>query len=415
MGDGQGFQVINQDISASRGMSMAFIWRKLVMPVLVGLIVAAALITASRQGWLPEAPDRFTYDWRTTLLAERADAQRDDIAIVLIDEDSLNGYPFLSPVDRSLTAELIRAIDSAGAKAIGLDFIIDRPTDPASDAAFTAAIRDAKTPIIIGAVDERGAPREKETAFQDKFLAAVKRPAGHIYFATEKNVLTLGDQAVRFMVPPSTVPPARPSFTRLLAEIDGPKPEPETPLVHWMMPPAQGGADLFLSFTVPAHRDDNGKRTGAIFPESWLPALAGKIVLVGGAFTDRDRHLTPLTVASGQRISGIKIHAQILAQLRDGRSLYTMVWWAEFLLVALFAAFGYYAAQRWTLKGDGWRATAPAFVIILLMGIIAFGWFRVVLPSSTLFLAWPIGLLIGNRLDWAMAQVGQKFSRKTAA
>lgn len=394
---------------------MTVIWRKVVMPVLIGLIVAAVLVTVSRQGWLPEAPDRFTYDWRTTLLAERADAQRDDIAIVLIDEDSLTGYPFLSPIDRSLTAELIRDIDGAGAKAIGLDFIIDRPTTPEADAAFTSAVRDAKTPIIVGAVDERGAPREKETAFQDKFLATVKRPAGHIYFATEKNTLTLGDQAVRFIVPPSPLPPARPSFTRLLAEIDGPKPEPETPLVHWMLPPAQGGADLFLSFTVPAHRDDAGNRTGPIFPESWRQALTGKIVLVGGAFTDRDRHLTPLTVASGQRISGIKIHAQILAQLRDGRSLYTMIWWGELLLCALFAAFGYYAAQRWTLKGDGWRATAPAFVIILVMGIVAFGWFRVVLPSSTLFLAWPIGLFLGNRLDWAVDRARQKFARKSVA
>jgi CHASE2 domain-containing sensor protein len=408
--------VIDRDISApADGVSSAPGWRRITFPILAGLILAAVLMTASQLDWLPDAPDRFTYDWRTTLLAERADKPRDDIAIILIDEDSLTGYPFLSPVDRGLTAELIRSIDGAGAKAIGLDFIIDRATDPKGDAAFTAAVRDAKTPIILGAVDERGFPREKEVAYQQQFFDTVHRQAGHIYFATEKNVLTLGDQAVRFIVPPSPVAPSRLAFTRLLAEVDGPRPEPATPLVHWMLPPAQGGADLFLTFTVPAHRDEAGKRTGPVFPESWRPALAGKIVLVGGAFSDRDRHLTPLTVASGDRVSGIKIHAQILAQLRDGRSLYTMSWPYEFLLVAFIAAFGYFAAQRWTIDGDGWRASAIAFAFILVAGIVAFWGFRLVLPSATLFLAWPMGLFAGNRTDWAVEQVGQRLTRKPAS
>ncbi len=408
--------MIDRDISApARGASSTTAWRRLTFPIIAGLVLAVVLVAASRRGWLPEAPDRFTYDWRTTLLAERADKPRDDIAIVLIDEDSLTGYPFLSPIDRSLSAELIRSIDGAGAKAIGLDFIIDRPSDPAGDAAFTAAVRDSKTPIILGAFDERGFPREKEVAFQNQFLAKVHRPAGHIYFATEKNRLTLGDQAVRFIVPPSPLPPSRPSFTRLLAEVDGPKPEPATPLIHWMLPPAQGGADLFLTFTVPPHRDETGKRTGPVFPESWRPALAGKIVLVGGAFSDRDRHLTPLTVASGDRVSGIKIHAQILAQLRDGRSLYTMSLLSEFLLVAFIAGFGYFAAQRWTIKGDGWRSSGVAFAFILVAGLIAFWGFRLVLPSGTLFLAWPVGLFAGNRTDWAVEQVGQRLARKPAS
>lgn len=389
-------------------------WRKLAVSLVVGLALAAVLVTASRREWLPEAPDRFTYDWRTTLLAERAPQQRDDIAIVLIDEDSLTGYPYLSPVDRGLSAELIRAIDAAGPKAIGLDFLVDRPTETARDAAFAAAIRDAKAPVIVGAFDERGFPRPKEVAYQARFLETVNRPSGHVYFATEKNRLTLGDQAVRFIVPPSPKAPSRPAFTRLLAEVDGPKPEPASPLIHWILPPAVGGQDLFLTFTVPPHRDDSGKPTGPVLPESWRAALKDKIVLVGGAFADRDRHLTPLTVASGERIAGVKIHAQILAQIRDGRSLFIMAHWAEFLLVAFIGAFGYFAAQHWRLKGDGWRSSAMAFTSILVVGLIAFWGFRVVLPSATLFLAWPIGLFLGNRAEWMLAWVRRKFAAGAA-
>ena len=127
-----------------------------------------------------------------------------------------------------------------------------------------------------------------------------------MFFSTEQNTLTLGDQAVRFMAPPSLKPPQRPAFARLLAEVDGAKPEPASSLINWRQPPAQGGADLFPTFYVPAHRDAAGKRTGPVLPESWRAALSGKIVLVGGAFSDRDRHLTPLAVATGERIHGVR-------------------------------------------------------------------------------------------------------------
>jgi adenylate cyclase len=407
--------VIDPDISApASGVSQTAGWRKLLTPLLVGFVLAVALVTASGMGWLPEAPDRFTYDWRTALLAERAPESRDDIAIVLIDEDSLTGYTSLSPIDRGLTAELIRAIDSANPKAIGLDYIIDRPTEPAKDAAFLAAVRDAKAPVILGYLDERGGPRPKEVAYQAKFLEQTKRQGGHIFFATEKNRLTLGDQAVRSMVGPSPNPPHRPAFARLLAEVDGPKPEPASDLIHWQLPPSRGGADLFLTFTVPAHRDDAGKPSGPIFPESWRAALTNRIVLIGGGFADRDRHLTPLAVANPERISGVKIHAQILAQLRDGRSLYRMPTALEFVLVVLVGAFGFYAAQRWTIKGDGWRASAMAFGVMLVVGMFVFWAYRLILPSGTLFLAWPLGLLAGNRADWAMDQFGRVFGRKAA-
>jgi CHASE2 domain-containing sensor protein len=405
--------VSEQDISApASGVSDSARWRQLWVPLAVGLVLAVVLTFASARGWLPEAPDRFTYDWRTALLAERASEARDDIAIVLIDEDSLTGYASLSPIDRGLTAELIRAIDSANPKAIGLDYIIDRPTEPAKDAAFLAAVRDAKAPVILGYLDERGGPRPKEAEYQARFLEQSKRQGGHIFFATEKNRLTLGDQAVRSMVAPSPNPPHRPAFARLLAEVDGPKPEPASDLIHWQLPPGRGGQDLFLTFSVPAHRDDSGKPTGPVFPDSWRAALTGKIVLIGGGFSDRDRHLTPLAVANPERIHGVKIHAQILAQLRDGRSLHRMPVWLEFALVTLVGAFGFYAARRWTIKGDNWRTSMVALAVTVAVGMFLFWAFGVILPSSTLFLGWALGLLAGNRANWAMRHMGRAFGRR---
>jgi len=300
---------------------------KLVGAILFSILAGLALAAASRAHLLPAAPDKFTYDWRTYFLTERAERPRDDIAIILINEQSLTGYDYLSPIDRGLIAELVKLADAAAPKAIGLDLIIDRPTEPAKDGALADAIRLAKAPVILGAADSRAGEDPGALAYQEAFIASTKRPAGHIFFGAQQNRLTLGDQAVRFMLPPSSEPPFRPAFARLLADIDGKKPEPKSDYIFWVRPPASGGAELFPTFTVPPHRGD---AKGSALPESWRAALKGKIVLIGGAFSDRDRHLTPLTVAAPAPIHGVEVHAQILAQLRDGRSIYEMPLWRSF-------------------------------------------------------------------------------------
>ncbi len=381
-------------------MDGANLGKRIIAGLLFSILAGLVLVAASRAELLPDAPDKFTYDWRTYLLAEQAPQPRRDIAIIYINERSLTGYHYISPIDRGLIAEVVKSLDEAGAKAIGLDIIIDRPTEPQKDAALAEAIRNARAPVILGAVDSRSGGPSEGLAFQEEFIAKTGRTAGHIYFAAERDGLTLGDQAVRFMLPPSEDPPHRRSFAQVLADVGGKKPEPGSRLIFWRRPPASGGADLFTAFTIPAHRGADGDPKGAALPESWRGALSGKTVLVGGGFRDRDVHLTPLTVASREKVHGVGIHAQILAQLRDGRAIYEMPWWMEFLIAATVAALGVFAAQRWTLSGVGVISTAIAFLAIVTAGGLLFWTEHIILPSATLFLAWAAGLFAGN---WAGA------------
>jgi CHASE2 domain-containing sensor protein len=129
---------------------------------------------------------------------------------------------------------------------------------------------------------------------------------------------------------------------------------------------------------------------------AWLPLLKDKIVLVGGGFADRDRHLTPFSVVDNERVAGVFIHAQILAQLRDGRSIYAFDFWQEVLLVAGVFGLGFLGAQRWALRKDEWLASGVAFVLVIVASLALFWAFRLIIPSSTLLLAWPLGLVIGN-------------------
>ncbi len=385
---------------------------RVIAGILFSVAAGLALAVASAAKLLPAAPDKFTYDWRTYFLAEQADRPRDDIALVLINEKSLEGYDYLSPIDRGLVADLVKAVDAAAPKAIGLDLIIDRHTDAGKDDALAEALRKAQAPVVLGAIDGRRGEGASSLAFQEKFIERTGRAAGHVYFGAEKNLLTLGDQAVRFMLPPSAQPPGRLAFARLLAEVDGKKPEPDSALIYWRHPPAGGGGELFPTFFVPTHRDEAGVMKGSVLPESWKSALTGKIVLIGGAFADRDLHLTPLTVASKTPGHGVEIHAQILAQLRDGRSMHDTPFWADFLLAAVITGIGILAARRWTLSGGGLISTAIAFFAIVAAGAVMFRAGHVVLPSATLFLAWAIGLFAGNWADeaevWIHRLLGDK-------
>jgi len=71
------------------------------------------------------------------------------------------------------------------------------------------------------------------------------------------------------------------------------------------------------------------------------------------------------------------------------------------------AGLGFYAAQRWTLRGDGWISSVIAFVAIVAGGGFLFWAARLILPSAMLFLAWALGLFAGNRAD----AVAERFER----
>jgi adenylate cyclase len=383
---------------------------KTILAVILATLTALALLALSRGGLLPEAQDRALYDWRSYYLTRPTPAQRTDIALVLIDEDSLIGYPALSPVDRGLVAELVKAVDAAGAKVIGLDFIIDRVAGGPGHQALVAAIRGAKNAKIVQAAVISGRARPREFALQEAFIAETGTRPGHLYFASERNRLTLGDQAVRYRMPENVGDPPRPSFAWAVAEAAGYTLEtPPSQLITWQRPP-EGSADLFATFVVRPHRDEAGKRIREPLSPRALAALAGKIVLIGGAFSDRDRHLTPWTIASGDRVPGVEVHAQIVGQMIDKRWTYEPDWRWELPLLILVWGAGYYAAQRWKLSGSGVITSAAAFVGLILAGFALYAALSVMLPSATIVLAWSAGLFVGSVADYGLAWLRSRFA-----
>ena len=70
--------------------------------------------------------------------------------------------------------------------------------------------------------------------------------------------------------------------------------------------------------------------------------VAGRYVLVGGDISDIDRVANPATFLSGERPPGLKVHADMLAQILDGHTEVPIPTW--FLALTTLAAV--YPARR---------------------------------------------------------------------
>ena len=364
------------------------------------ILLTSATMALSTYDLLPEAPDKITYNWRTALFSTQAKAQRDDIAIILVNDDSLLRYWSRSPVDRAMIAELIGAIDSASPKAIGLDFIVDRPADPQKTKVLIQAIRNARAPIVLGAIDSR-AKRVKSKSYvsQEEFITRAGRPAGHLFFASERRRFRLDEDVVRFRGQRSLGPERRESFAKVLAlQVLGSKvPEPASPHIAWLRAPKQSSTPLFSILNIPEHDPVDGTGDGqTVLPKSWRGILKDKIVLIGGDFVDQDQHQTPLSIVDGKRVPGVTIHAHILAQLLDQRSVHTVSRPLEALAVLLIAAFGFYLGHRIRSRSFDTIVSIVGVVALVAIGMWAFSRWQLIIPSTTFSFAWVGGVTFGH-------------------
>lgn len=368
--------------------------------------LTVALLSLGYHQLLPEAPDAITYDWRTALFSTLAEEQRKDITVVLVTEDTLQQYYSRSPTDRALLAEVIRAIDDAEPKAIGLDFVFDRVADPQKTEALITSIRETKSPIVIGAIDQRARRvRTDDLRLQEEFLTKAGRPAGHLFYGSNTRRLQLQEDVVRKIAEPG--PSGMVSFAEVLKkEVTGQTGvELSSQFIAWLRPPPKPGTELFPILRIPEHeRVDGTGRGETVIPASWSPLLRGRIVLIGGDLIDQDQHQTPMSILTGKRVPGVTIHAQIIAQLLDERSIKTMELWKEALCVFLISAIAFFLGYRFRLTRSDFIFSVAGLVALIAAGMLAFAHWKLVIPSTTLFLGWVGGVTIGHVLSRFTAQ-----------
>jgi adenylate cyclase len=341
--------------------------------------------------------EHWTADWRTALLSDRQATTHPGLAIVAINSETLEPYPFILPVDRGLQADIVEAVVRAEARAVALDFYYTKATIEKPDDRFQRVLASVQDKLILGAYENAAALTPARLAYQYDFLGRLQGQVGYLDLNPGR------DNVVRSRPPPPAGAHYQESFSARLANAAGRK-QPDTPeRIAWLLPPTDGSA-TFLR--IEAHK--------LLDPASGEAArLKGRVVIIAGDFPYFDRYRTPLSLSTGTEMTGAEIHAHMAAELIDGNRSYselTPLQARVFLagLAALAVALGWrFQARRFDVLD--WRVASFAVVAA---DALVFKFAHLILPFTLAAFAWVLGITLGTQTRGAAAWLAPRFGRR---
>jgi adenylate cyclase len=321
----------------------------------VVFIVIAILL--ARFSWdlnLAVDAERALYDARALAASLRKPVDQDSrILLVPFTPDTQRATGERSPLDRTTLANALTSLDTMGAKAIGIDILIDQPQP--DDPELIKALHAMKTPVWLGYATNKYNSYDIEVwqqEFMDAFVKAIDNPnvrkASIRIEADNDNVMR--NWPVHYRDLPPFLPVAMSGHKRA-ANYQG--------SVLYRAPKGFGTNDQREVFTgVPIDL--------FAMPESaalLADQVKGRFVMIGGDLPDIDQFETPATRLSGEPTTGLRIHATMLTQLLDGRlpgRVNPIGLWIVAVFVVLAGAF--------TSMID----TRPGVLTLLIIGQLAF-------------------------------------------
>ncbi|MDE2301128.1 MAG: adenylate/guanylate cyclase domain-containing protein [Sphingomonadales bacterium] len=361
----------------------------------VALVVLAAAVLVARYSWhLPLFLDaeHAMYDFRTVVAAPLV-RQDSRIVIVPYTDDTLIATGKRSPLDRATLARALTRLDAMGAKAIGIDILIDQPQP--EDPQLIAAFRAMRTPTYLAYASTRGASDKiiyRQQQFLDQFQRAI---AGRNVHPASIMLQTDSDNVLRRW--PELLPGAPPRLPNAMAPQVRDFATYEGALAYRR--PAQNDEPVFNTIPIDTFADD------AIFAapgaaDLFAQQIRGRYVFIGGNIEDIDLFQTPLSRATvkGELRSewGMNLFAAMLAQLLDNRPLHPFPAYALWLVaVAVVAAGGLTAALN--------RGAAMTGIILIgqLLGLAGLPFYLAStgndtygLPASGWLAGWIIAFLV---------------------
>jgi len=292
---------------AGKHASSAF-WRRLVTRgfsrIVIFLGVTGLLYLGLHQIPFLDTAERWVADFQIATLSPR-EPQHQDIVICAITEETLELFPYRSPVDRAFVAGLLQALEAKGARAVFVDLLFDQPTEPEKDLALKQVMDQLRVPLTVSYAREDAGLTERQVAFQDAFLRQEVR-------AFANTVKDTAGGTVRSIYPGRALPDGTfvPGVAgRIAGKLGYEAPREPVPLAYRGRPDDQ--TPTFKTY--PAH-------ALAFLPDDWI---RDKIVLIGADLTLTDRHRTPFAVIDGGHagyLPGVVIHGHAIAQLLEGRT-----------------------------------------------------------------------------------------------
>ena len=370
---------------------------------MISLALTLALYSAGRNVALLELAENYLADVRVAVMTPPR-PQSQAIAIVLIDEKTLENYPYRSPLDRSLIADLLAAIEARGAALIGINVLFDRATEADKDERLYQRLRAVQVPIVLSRVSPLTGFSARQVEFGRRFGEGFPAGLSLIYRDTVDD--TIRHSMLKFMQGRKV----NLGFAATIVDQLG----LELPAIE----------KLYIDYRSAPSPAMSAFATYAAHEVESLPAdvFANRIVLLGSDLGDDSGMRTPLAVireGSVRNLSGTEIEAHVLSQLIEGRRIEYPGAAVVLLAIGLMALLGCLVAL---VQLRVWLKVIMALVLMPLAWIAVFVIFmqwRVMLPMVLPTIAFLAALIVASIWQWRQeflqrSRIHQTFGRYLA-
>jgi class 3 adenylate cyclase len=334
--------------------------------------------------------NQLVQDWEIASVFAAQEPQDPQIIIVAIDEATLSRFTYRSPVDRAFLANLLQSLSAHRPAAIGMDFVLDQPTEPAKDDALKRVMAGIQVPLRVSYIASTDTETPDQIAFENAMV-----PPGQRALA---DLPTDQFDTARAVFPGATIAGGRyvPGFARALAAAAGvTTPAVQVPIIWRGRPPAtETDPD-------PKPFRQISATVAGFMPDSWY---RGKIVLIGSDVTLVDRHRTPFSsVLAGDagQLPGIVIQAHSLSQLLHHKVSPVAGWPLDFSVALAFALLGALLGIVTTPLSARLLAVLGLIILLWAGGVFVFHYGNVMLgllaPSLSLIASFSTVDSLGGR------------------
>jgi class 3 adenylate cyclase/CHASE2 domain-containing sensor protein len=366
--------------------------------------------------------ERKTVDYRMRAAAA-ADRDNADVALVLFDSMSVEGWPYLVPFPRAVLADLVLTAAANGAQAIGLDVFLERRYAELSelddgDARLREAIAQAGNVVLVAMTEQQDGVRRLRPP--DPYFSEVAAAVASADLPTPFE--TVRDAALVVATADGLVPGFALAMYALMRGLDldslmaamertGRIDLAGVPRAYRDVP-ATGPLSLPIRFGGPPSRPNREEGTFVVYPAVAVQGLGaasgfeanpvlsawlgGRGVLLGSGFHDSERFRTPFydhVFGDGELAGwtyGVEVHANALQNLLQ-RSYLQPLRGSLALLLLFTVALAAAGATFW--RGAKWGAAAggAALAVAAWVALEAFSRGALVMPLVGPILAFVFG------------------------
>jgi adenylate cyclase len=309
----------DDDDSGSRKVNIRFV---LESAFIIALITAVAIFTRNTK--IVDYLEKIVDDIAVSQFTPDSEKPHPRVAVVAIDDATINQLPWRSPINRKFLAKLLEILDKGKPAGIGIDItFFEESYDPSHDEALVAVLANMQTPVVLAT----GLKRDSAEALLERrplipvyenspaITALVNLPVDNIDRTLRNFRTAFADDSGNLHLTMAAVL-AREAGAEVPASVE------DVPIDWYGRPSYQDrplpGGGFFKPPPVATF-----SALSMIKAPMAAMLLKDKIVFVGATFEGSFDFLrTPFEIIGVKENSfaGVFGHAQIVAQLLDGRS-----------------------------------------------------------------------------------------------